>query len=96
MVILEDTIEIMRITLKAVNDRLTELGHNARLEKGDGYFYFSGSEAADWLDRTVKLPILSSLTLDEWLREFERLKKLNEGMLRAPAKKKHAKPARSS
>jgi hypothetical protein len=25
----------------------------AQLEKGDGYFYFSGGEAADWLDRTV-------------------------------------------
>jgi hypothetical protein len=78
----------MRVTLKSVNDRLTELGHDARLNKGDGYFYFSGGEATDWLDRTVKVPTLSSLTLDQWLDEFTRLKKLNESMLRPPVKKK--------
>jgi hypothetical protein len=78
----------MRVTLKTVNDRLAELGYDARLEKGDGYFYFSGGEAMDWLDRTVKVPILSSLTLDQWVDEFRRLKKLNEGMLRSPVKKK--------
>jgi hypothetical protein len=78
----------MRVTLKTVNDRLAELGYDARLEKGDGYFYFSGGEAMDWLDQTVKVPILSSLTLDQWVDEFRRLKKLNEGMLRSPVKKK--------
>jgi hypothetical protein len=36
----------------------------AQLEKGDGYFYFSGGEAADWLDRTVNAHSLSSLSLD--------------------------------
>jgi|HubBroStandDraft_5_1064220.scaffolds.fasta_scaffold07072_8 hypothetical protein len=66
----------MRVTLKTVNDRLAELGYDARLEKGDGYFYFSGGEAMDWLDQTVKVPILSSLTLDQWVDEFRRLKKL--------------------
>jgi len=78
----------MRVTLKTVNDRLAELGIDARLEKGDGYFYFSGGETTDWLDRTVKVPILSSLTLDQWVDEFKRLKKLNDGMLRAPPRKK--------
>ena len=78
----------MRVTLKSINDRLAELGHKARLEKGDGHFYFSGGEASDWLDRTVKVPTLASLTLDQWVDEFQRLKKLNEGMLRPPVKKK--------
>lgn len=77
----------MRVTLKSVNDRLTELGHDARVEKGDGYFYFTGGGAAEWLDQTVKVPILSSLTFDQWMEEFRRLKKLNEGMLRPPVKK---------
>jgi hypothetical protein len=77
----------MRVTLKSVNDRLTELGHDARLDKGDGYFYFSGGEATDWLDCTVKVATLSSPTVDQWAEEFERLKKLNEGMLRPPVKK---------
>ncbi len=79
---------MMRVTLKSINDRLAELGHKASLEKGDGYFYFSGSEATDWLDRTVKVPTLASLTIDQWVDEFQRLKKLNEGMLRPPVKKK--------
>jgi hypothetical protein len=78
----------MRVTLKTVNDRLAELGYNARLEKGDGYFYFSGGEAADWLDCTVKVATLSSLTLDQWVDEFKRLKRLNEDMRRPPVKKK--------
>jgi hypothetical protein len=78
----------MRITLKSVNDRLAELGVGARLEKGDGYFYFSGGEATDWLDLTVKVLILSSLSLDQWVDEFNRLKKRNDGVLRPPVKKK--------
>jgi hypothetical protein len=55
----------MRVTLKSVNDRLAELGINPRLEKGAGRFYFSGGEATDWLDCTVKVATLSSLTLDQ-------------------------------
>jgi hypothetical protein len=78
----------MRITLKSVNDRLADLGHSAQMEKGDGYFYFSGADATDWLDRTVKVPILNSRTLDQRVDEFQRLKNLNEGMLRPPVKKK--------
>ena len=78
----------MRVTLKSINDHLAELEHTARLEKGDGYFYFSGGEASDWLDRTMKVPTLASLTLDQWLDEFNRLKKLNEGMLRPKGRKK--------
>jgi hypothetical protein len=85
---LKGTIEKMRVTLKSINDRLTELDIEARLEKGDGYFYFSGGEATDWLDRTIKVPILSSLTLDRWVDEFRRLKKVNEGLLKPPGKKK--------
>ena len=57
----------MRVTLKSINDRLAELGHKASLEKGASYFYLSGGEATDWLDRTVKVPILSGLTLDQWV-----------------------------
>jgi hypothetical protein len=31
------------------------------MQKGDGYFYFSGGEATDWLDRTVKVPVTRSV-----------------------------------
>ena len=90
----------MRLTVKAINDELAKRGHSVRLEKGDGYFYFSGDDAADWLDRTVKVPNVSSLTLDRWMNEFERLEKLNKEILGAPRRKEpkaegpSAKPAR--
>jgi hypothetical protein len=52
----------MRLTIKAINDELAKRGSNARLERGDGYFHFSGGEATDWLDRTVNAHNLSSLS----------------------------------
>ena len=67
----------MRVTLKAIHDELQRLGHDVRLEKGDGYFYFWSGEANDWLDKTVRVPTLNSLTLEQWVEEFKRLKKLN-------------------
>jgi hypothetical protein len=77
----------MRLTLKAVNAEFVRRGHAALLAKGDGYFYFSSGEAVDWLDRTVNVPTLSSLSLDEWLAEFDRLKKLNGEIIMKTAKK---------
>ena len=77
----------MRLTVKAVNQELAKRASGTRLEKGEGYFYFSGGEATDWLDRTVNARSLSSLSLDQWMAEFDRLKKLNRDILRAPARK---------
>ena len=57
----------MAVTLKAINEELAKRGHHALLAKGDGYFYFWSGEAADWLDRTVTVPKLSSLTVDQWV-----------------------------
>lgn len=48
-----------------VNEALAKRGSDARLEKGDGYFYFSGGETTNWLDRTVNARSLSSLSLDQ-------------------------------
>jgi hypothetical protein len=76
----------MRVTLTAINGELQRLGHHFRLEKGDGYFFFWSGEANDWFDRTVQVPTLSSLTLKQWLEEFNRLKKLNMEILRARPK----------
>jgi hypothetical protein len=67
--------ESMSVTLKAVNDELAKRGYTARLAKAaSGYFYFQSGEAADWLDRTVNVPTVNSLTLAEWVAEFERLR----------------------
>ncbi len=69
--------EMLRLNLKAINEELARRGHRVLLEKGDGYFYFRTGEAADWLDRTVQMRNLNSLTLKQWIAEFERLKALN-------------------
>ena len=69
------------LTLRTINDELARRGHRARLEKASGYFYFFGGEAADWLDRTVSLRTINSLTLKQWIEEFRRLKALNEQIM---------------
>lgn len=67
----------MPLTLKAINAELATRGHRARLEKAGPYFYFLGGEATDWLDRTVSVPKVSSLNLEQWMEEFGKLKKRN-------------------
>jgi hypothetical protein len=75
---------VARVTLKAINGELVQRGHNVRLEKGSGYFYFFGGEATDWIDRTVPGTTVSALTLEEWIAEFKRLKKLNADLMKLP------------
>ena len=53
----------MPISLKAINSELERLSSHAVLAKGDGYFYFSGRKATDWLDRTARVRTVHSLTL---------------------------------
>ena len=72
--------------MKGVNQELARLGHDVLLAKGSGYFYFWTGEAADWLDRTVNVPSLSALTLDQWVEEFRRLQKLNREILNQTAR----------
>jgi hypothetical protein len=84
----------MQLMLKTVNDELAKRGHKARLEKGSGYFYFQDGEAADWLDRSVPVRTLNSLTLKQWIEEFRRLKALNEQILQTVKPRRALKPAR--
>jgi hypothetical protein len=67
-------------SLKAVNAELAKRGFDVQLAKGNGYFYFVG-EAADWLDRTVRLPTLHSLTLDHWMEECRKLRETNRQLM---------------
>jgi hypothetical protein len=71
----------MPLTLKKITHELRRLGHDVHVEKGDGYFYFWKGDANNWLDRTVNVPKVSSLTLEQWIAEYDRLKKLNDEML---------------
>ena len=86
----------MHVTLKTINDELRRLGHDVHIEKGDGYFYFWKGEANDWLDRTVNVPKVSSLTLEQWIDEFNRLKKLNREMLSGKVPKEKAQNPKST
>ncbi len=74
----------MPLTLKKITDELRRLGHDVHVEKGDGYFYFWKGDANNWLDRTVNVPKVSSLTLEQWVAEYDRLKKLNQQLLAGP------------
>jgi hypothetical protein len=86
----------MRLTLKTINNELRRLGHDVHLDKGDGYFYFWKGDANNWLDRTVNVPKVSSLTLEQWIDEFDRLKKLNREMLSSQAPGKKTQPGSPS
>ena len=78
----------MPLTLKTINEGLAKLGYKARLARGTGYCYFFGGEAADWLDNTVRVSALSNLTLEDWIGNFERLRKLNERIMKGKPKLK--------
>ena len=80
----------MRVTLKSVNEALAQAGAKSELAKSSGYFFFRGPEADDWIDRTIPVATISSLTLDQWIAEYRRLKSLNQQLLKAP-KSKHPK-----
>jgi len=85
----------MSLTLKAINAELAKRGHTAVLENGHGYFYFVGSEADGWLDRTVQVPKVSSLTLEQWVEELDKLEKRNAEILRAGTAKAAPRKKRS-
>jgi hypothetical protein len=72
----------MRLDLKVVNDELARLGQKTELVKGSGYFFFRGGEADDWIDRTVAVRTINSLTLKQWIEEYHRLQALNEQIMK--------------
>jgi hypothetical protein len=63
----------------------------AWLGKGDGYFYVWSGEASDWLDGTVHVLTLRSLTLEQWVEEVRKLREKNQQPMRSARKSaKHA------
>ncbi len=71
----------MPLNLKAINAELAKRGFQVALAKAEGYFFFHGGEATDWLDRTVRVATLQSLTLEQWIGQYEELKAKNESLL---------------
>jgi hypothetical protein len=59
-------------------------------KKGSGYFYFFGGEATDWIDRTGQAATVNGLTLEEWIAEFKRLKKVNAAIMASGTEKARA------
>ena len=81
----------MPLTLKKINAELANREYNVRLERGGpGYFYFLTGEAAGWLDRTVRVTKVSSLTLEQWIGEFERLRKVNAEIMKSAKQQKRS------
>ena len=70
-----------RLSLQDVNQELARRGHRAELRKANNYFYFAGGEAAEWLDTSVGVRTLNTLTLKEWVEEFVRLQQVNRQIL---------------
>jgi hypothetical protein len=76
------------ITRKIVNYALRARGRDESLREGDGYFYFGGGDAVNWLSTTVPVKRLSDLTVEQWLAEFDKLRQrentLRKQMPKAP------------
>jgi hypothetical protein len=72
----------MKLHLKVVNDELARIGSTAQMAKGKNHFYFCAGEAEAWIERSVGVRTINTLTLKQWVAEFRRLKALNEQMLR--------------
>jgi hypothetical protein len=49
----------------AISAELHRLGHEAGRKRGEGRFYVLGLEPASRLDKTVNVPKLNSLTLEQ-------------------------------
>jgi len=85
----------VRLSLKTINEELKRLGSRAVLTKADGYFYFQGGDAADWLDRAVSVPALRSLTLEQWVEHYRALKAKNDSLLKVKINSKDFAPRRA-
>ena len=63
-----------RVTLKSVAAHIArKRGVTVELVRGNGYFYFVGDVCDTWQTTSVLTNLLTVLTLDEWLAEFDQL-----------------------
>jgi hypothetical protein len=73
------------VTRKIVNDALRARGRDESLRQGEGYFYFGGGEAVNWLSSSVMVRRISDLTLEQWLGKFDSLLKREKKVRRQMA-----------
>lgn len=65
--------------VRTVNKALRAAGVKDELVHGRGYFYFWGDEATMWYTSTVPVYRVTALSVDEWVKEYFRLKAENDG-----------------
>lgn len=70
-------------SLRQVNQYLWKHGmpKDIELNKGKGFFYLSGGDAARWPESSIAVFSLGQLSLDEWLKRYQELAK------KAPARR---------
>jgi hypothetical protein len=56
-----------------VNKALLAAGHQEKLTRGNGYYYFRDGQAASWPATSVYVYRSEDLSLAEWLEEFRQL-----------------------
>jgi hypothetical protein len=67
----------MRITLSNINKALKAKGYDVELIRGKEYFYFIGFSVESWKTTSVNVFHLTDLSVEEWVKEYERLKAEN-------------------
>ena len=70
--------KLNRVTRKMINDALRVRGRGESLRPGNGFFYFGGGEAVNWITNSVRVERVSDLTLEEWLEEFDKLLEIDK------------------
>jgi hypothetical protein len=75
-----------------VNDTLRARGRDESLREGEGYFYFGGGEAVNWLSSSVMVRRISDLKLEQWLEKFDSLLERDKKVRRQMADLAKKKP----
>jgi hypothetical protein len=83
-----------RVTRKMVNDALRASGRDDSLREGDGFFYFGGGEAVNWLTSSVMVKKIPDLALEQWLKTFDSLLERHKKLTSQMAATKKAKKSR--
>lgn len=60
-------------TLRTVNSALRRAGHEERLVRGEGYYYFADGAAHTWPQSGVYVYRVGELSVDQWLAQRDAL-----------------------
>lgn len=59
-----------KITVKAINAEMERRGFAERLQKANGYFFFTGGDAHLWRRRCVFVKTVGSYSIAEWIYKY--------------------------